>query len=282
MGLYDRPYYRDESPRGFSLDGPRSMVTNLIIINVAVFLVDVLFLNNRLPELLGAFSDTLQKPWQWWRFITYGFCHASDDARHIIGNMIGLFFFGRDIEGVYGRRKFLGMYLTAILLGGVVWSLLSVATGSGGVLIGASGAVTAVIILFAVHYPRRTVYLMFVLPVPAWALGLLIILNDVVGVRSDTNVAHVVHLVGAAYAYAFYKTQWELGQYFSGDWFRNLRRFKPRPKLRVHNPESRQRSLDEQADAVLDKVHRNGEASLDEKERRILEEYSERMKQKHK
>ena len=40
MGIYDRPYYRDESSQGFSLGGQRSMVVNLIIINVAIFFID--------------------------------------------------------------------------------------------------------------------------------------------------------------------------------------------------------------------------------------------------
>ncbi len=286
MGVYDRPYYRDDSSRGFSLDGPRSMVTNLIIINVVVYVVDAFFFNGRLGILLGVSPETLREPWMWWRFITYGFAHDYD-ARHILFNMIGLFFFGRDVESLYGRWKFLGMYLTAILLGSLVWSLTSLAVGDSGYLIGASGAVTTVILLFAIHFPRRIVYLMFVLPVPAWVLGVLLIAGNLMGMQSGQagqpgpRVAFDVHLVGAAYAFMFYKTQWELGQYFSAKWLMNLKNFKPKPKLRVHDPESRQQSLDEQADAVLDKLHREGEAGLTARERKVLEEYSRRMKQKH-
>ena len=42
-------------------------------------------------------------------------------------------------------------------------------------LLGASGAVTAIVLLFVFHYPTRTILLMFVLPVPAWVMGVLII-----------------------------------------------------------------------------------------------------------
>ncbi len=284
MGIYDREYYRDDSPRGFSLDGPRSMVTNLIIVNVVIYVIDALFLDEgQLGRLLSVQPETLRQPWQWWRFLTYGFAHDYD-PRHILFNMLGLFFFGRDVEAVYGRRKFLGMYLTAILLGSLIWSLtnLTMSEFAAMRLVGASGAVTAVIMLFVFHFPRRTVYLMMVLPVPAWVLGVLFILLNVLGLRAaDSRVAYDVHLVGAAYAYTFYRTRWDLGQLFSDRWLRSLKNVRPRPKLRVHDPETRQRNLDEQADAVLDKLHRDGEASLTSRERRILEEYSRRMQQKH-
>jgi hypothetical protein len=54
-----------------------------------------------------------------------------------------------------------------------------------------------------------------------------------------------------------------------------------KPKLKVHQPEERLTVLDEQADAVLDKLHREGIESLSPRERKILEEYSRRMQQKH-
>ena len=45
MGLYDRPYYQDEPPRHFApLSGSRTMIVNLIIVNVAIWVVDVYLL----------------------------------------------------------------------------------------------------------------------------------------------------------------------------------------------------------------------------------------------
>jgi membrane associated rhomboid family serine protease len=285
MGLYDRPYYRDEVPRGYSLPGARSMVTNLIIINVAIYILDAIFLGGRLSRLLSVEPESLRQPWNWWKLLTYGFAHDPNQVWHIIGNMIGLFFFGRDIEAIYGRRSFLGMYLTALLLGSVMWSLRESAFSvSQTYLVGASGAITSVIILFALHYPRRTVYLMFVLPIPAWVLGVFLVLSNIWSLGDDRLIAYDVHLVGAAYGFLFYKTRWELGQLFSDRWMSRLKSLRPRPKLRVHapvDPTSRYRELDAQADAVLAKLHREGEASLSAKERKILEDYSRRMQQKH-
>ena len=51
-------------------------------------------------------------------------------------------------------------------------------------------------------------------------------------------------------------------------------------RLKLHAPEERSSQLDEQADAILDKLHRQGQESLSSRERKILEEYSRRMKEK--
>jgi hypothetical protein len=58
---------------------------------------------------------------------------------------------------------------------------------------------------------------------------------------------------------------------------------KSRPKLKIHDPErdDPNRKQDEEADRILDKVNREGMESLTSKERRILEEYSRRMRKKH-
>ncbi len=291
MGIYDRDYYRDESSPRFSLGGSRTMVTNLLIINVGVFVIDALLgktpdgggvLNSR----LAVSPETLLQPWYWWRFLTYGFAHAN--PAHIFGNMLGLFFFGRSIEAVYGSRKFLGMYLTSILAGSLVWACRIYFTAPQQALaisslVGASCAITTIVILFCFHFPHQKVLFMMVIPMPAWVLGVLLIFMNVSGqLQNDDNIAYGVHLVGAAYAYLFYRTRIELGQFFLADWFSSLIRLKPRPKLRVHKPSrgAGDDQIDLKADTILEKLHREGESSLSAAERRTLEEYSRRMKQK--
>ena len=60
-----------------------------------------------------------------------------------------------------------------------------------------------------------------------------------------------------------------------------LKSLGPRPKLRVHDPEEHYRELDRKADEILEKVSQEGESSLTASERRILADYSRRMRQKH-
>ncbi len=72
-------------------------------------------------------------------------------------------------------------------------------------LVGASGAVTAVTILFALNFPRVTLYLWGILPVPAFILGIFIVLMDLSGAaKGGTNIAHSVHLAGAAFAFLYF------------------------------------------------------------------------------
>ena len=54
--------------------------------------------------------------------------------------------------------------------------------------------------------------------------------------------------------------------------------FKSRPKLRVHNPDSADNKLKEQADQILAKINEHGEESLTSKERRILNKYSQKLR----
>lgn len=287
MGIYDREYYRDDRPGAFELSNGMTMVTSLVIINVALYILDVFTPDNWLMKSMQATPNSLVKPWLWWQLVTYGFAHSWMDKWHIISNMFGLWMFGRDVEGVYGRREILRIYLVVVFLGGLIWAARACLTvphiaWDRYAMLGASGAVTAIILLFCFLFPRRTVLLMFVFPAPAWVLGLLIVLMNVVGMRmpGSNMIAYDVHLVGAAFALAYYRLGWNLGRWlpsfsFSTKWM------KTRPRLKLHEPEDSYSSLDQEADRILDKVNRDGIDSLSSRERKLLEDYSRRMRQKH-
>jgi membrane associated rhomboid family serine protease len=296
MGYQDRDYYRD----GPATDAwGASVVVKLIALNCLIFLAN-LFFGGRGNAITGALqldAEAILKPWLWYQFLTYGFVHSPQELWHIGGNMLGLFFFGRTLEDRFGWKEFLRFYLLAIILGGIVWSVRMVfAVGPSSeevvagklvriypYLLGASGGVTAVILLFCLLYPRATVLLMFVIPTPAWVLGLIIVVGDMFG--RDVGVANDVHLVGALFAWAYWYFAWNLGRLPGmdglGSLFQSIRKsFKSKPDLRVVDPESHYEDLDAEADALLDKVKRLGQESLTARERRTLEAYSRRMRQK--
>jgi hypothetical protein len=162
--------------------------------------------------------------------------------------------------------------------------------GQGTSVLGASGGVVAVVILFCLNFPHQKVFLLF-LPFfgfPAWVLGLIYVGSDLFGYfgSSDSNVAFVVHLSGAAYAYVFFRTQWEMSELIPGlsggtSSISNL--LKSKPKLTIHNPrqDRREEQLASKADEILEKLHQQGESSLTPTERKILEDYSRSIKQKN-
>jgi membrane associated rhomboid family serine protease len=158
MGIYDREYYRRDGPGFLAALTERGKVCKwLIIINVVAFLISLGSEDFRDLFVLNV-ADVLQG--QVWQLLTYAFMHAG--LWHILFNMLFLWWFGTDVEDIYGPREFLAFYLVSAVLGGVafvLWGLLAQSPNGAAlepnrapVCLGASGAVTAVLVLCALHY----------------------------------------------------------------------------------------------------------------------------------
>jgi len=284
MGIYDRDYYQQSQPEGISFGGSgnRMMVTNLVLVNVGVYLVD-LFLGGKLSNTFALSSNMLTHPWRAYELLTYGFLHDPNSLGHIFFNMFGLWFFGRDVELKYGRKEFLGFYLSTVVLAGLGWLISGnlFAPGRVSAMIGASGGVMGVLVVYALSFPFRTLLIWGILPMPAWALACLYVLMDVLGASGSTgadDVAHTAHLTGAACGLLFHRTGWHLGRLVPGSMA--LKRFKPKPRLRVHDPGHEEEAMSGQVDEILRKIQQHGQDSLTRKELRILAEASRRYQQK--
>jgi hypothetical protein len=138
----------------------------------------------------------------------------------------------------------------------------------------------AVVMLAAMLYPRMTVLFMFVIPIEFRWLAVMYVVADLSGfLQGGSNVAHVAHLGGAAFGIAYKYYNWSITRLWSRIRSRSPRSWAPpvnRPKVRIYEPQPE--NLDEQVDAILDKIHREGEASLTERERSILKDASRRYK----
>jgi membrane associated rhomboid family serine protease len=286
MGIYDRDYNRGNYPQsGFNLGGATTVTTRIVIFMFAVYAVQLFDTTGWFERNFKCYADVLKHPLEWYQLLTAGFLHDPQDLKHIIFNMLGLWFFGRDVEYRYGRREYLLFFLVSIVVGNLVWVLgeLVVNRGfaSGPAVLGASGGVTAVLILFALNFPHRTMLFMFVIPMPMWVGAILIVILDAYGAigRSD-NVAFTAHLGGALFALLYYQGRWHLERLLpSGNL---LKRLKPKPNLRVHDPDSPDDSTDDQVDEILKKIQEQGRASLTRQERRILEEASQKYQKRRK
>jgi membrane associated rhomboid family serine protease len=279
MGIYDRDYYRTER-RSFFGGGSSSVIALLIVVNVALYLADGLFTSgNQISRALRLQAGDLTIPWYWWRFVTYGFVHSPPpNFAHILFNMLGLWFLGRDVERLYGRGEFLRIYLALVIVGGLAWAVAARLSGArpDDAVLGASGAVVGTVVLFALNFPHQKV-LMFPIPVPmpAWVMGLVIVGLDLYGVVAQADgppVAYGVHLAGAAFAFFDFRLRWNFGRL--GSAFSVLVP-RPRARLRVHDPAPDvPEDLSQEVDRILEKISREGEASLTRHERRILENAS--------
>jgi membrane associated rhomboid family serine protease len=285
MGFSDRDYQRGHygDQPGFNMAGPQTMSTRLVIVMFAVYLLQLFTQPTDRPgsswftETFSLYPDVFVRPLYLFQLLTYGFLHDVNSLGHIFFNMLALWLFGRMVEERYGRREFLAFFLVAIVASGVVWVLGEFASNRGfaiaPAMLGASGGVTAVVILFALNYPHQTVLFMFVIPMPMWVLAVLIVVMDAFGaVQRSGNVAFTAHLGGAMFGFLYYQWGWRLERWLpSGNWRKRLR---PKPKLRVVDPEETT-DTDERVDRILKKIQDQGQESLTRRERRILERASQ-------
>jgi membrane associated rhomboid family serine protease len=293
MGIYDREYYRHEGPSFLRAFAGRGQVCKwLIAVNVVCFLVQLI-------DSRGTFTETF---WltegdvlsgQVWRLLTYAFLHDPGAVLHIVFNMLFLWWFGSDMEDLYGPREFLAFYLTSAAAGGVAYVAWQAARGAADApCLGASGAVTAALVLSALHYPMRKIYLWLVLPIPIWAFVAFQVAQDTLIFISNTRTttAVAVHLAGALFAFLYYKQHWRLLNLLPN--LRSWQRQHGRARLRVFREEPYREPLsvgaapdgDEQlgakVDAVLEKVAKHGQGSLTDGEREILLRASEVYKRR--
>ena len=289
MGIENRQYYRDDESLTFghymgSSYGAWSMVTIIIVVNVAVFALDMFAPKSTdvqgMRGLMRIFAMDTEQPWYAWTWLTHGFAHASlgskNGVMHILFNMVALFFLGKPIEQRLGRWEFLKFYLMAIIASGLAFLLIRLAGGNKAVVVGASGAVSAVVALFIFCYPRVKLLLMGIIPMPAWVLGCLLIVLDFSRAFDPTNnIAWEAHIAGAAFGAAYFYFGWNFS-WFKLEKLAGL--FDRKPSLKIHNPDRGKEKLQEQADVILAKINEHGEESLTGKERRILNRYSKQLR----
>jgi membrane associated rhomboid family serine protease len=291
MGIYERNYYREEGELNLSPTwSQRSAVSTLIIVNVAVFVANILFSQQRFDfahqgkvnEFLLLSSSDFFSPVTWWRIVSYGFVHDAVSPMHLIFNMLGLYFLGRSVEDRYGRSEFYRIYFIALFICGFAWLLKQVGLGQDGRLLGASGAVLCIEMLFVFNFPTAKI-LLFVFPVPAWVLGVLLVLTNMVS-HPSTGIAYDVHLVGilCATAYFFLGLNFRFMDNFPLAWRRLVRRLTG-PKLKVHSGTENVTGNDaDEADRILAKIHESGQESLTSREKKFLEKYSRSVRAKQK
>jgi len=176
-----------------------SPVTLILIgINVAFFLAEEMynhfFASSLFPYL--ALSREGLAGGAWWQLLSYAFLHGS--PLHLLVNMVGLWFTGPLLEELLGGVCYLGLYGGGALAGGILQTLVS----HGSVLVGASGAVCALLVGFATLLPRLeiTALIFFVIPVrmKASTLGWLVIVGSFLfwlfGIERE--IGHMAHLGG--------------------------------------------------------------------------------------
>jgi len=142
-----------------------------------------------------------------WTLLTAAFSHF--ELWHLALNMIVLWSFGSVLERLLGVRRFVGFYLIAAVVASVSHCFVSVLLGRPDIpALGASGAVSGLLLVYALLFPRHRILIFGVIPVPALIGALGFVALDIWGLIAQSQggglpIGHGAHLGGAACG-AFY------------------------------------------------------------------------------
>ena len=176
------------------------VTTALIVANIAVYLLQSL-----VPALLVPFalwpvasgSVGIGASFAPWQLVTYAFLHGS--LLHLAFNMFALYMFGGAIEQVFGTRRYVIFYFTAVISAAVTQLIVAMVSGAVYPTIGASGGVFGLLLAYGMYFPHNRVMLLFPpIPLPARVFVVLYaVLELFLGVTgSQEGVAHFAHLGG--------------------------------------------------------------------------------------
>jgi membrane associated rhomboid family serine protease len=172
----------------------------LIAVNVIVFLVT--YLAPVLRAYLWLQPAAVLQANAWWQLVTYLFSHAN--FTHLFLNMLSLYLFGVQLERRMGSGEFLLYYLVSGIGAGVATLVVNTATGQGLVyVVGASGAVFAVLLAFASFFPDSRIFIFGILPMRAPTAVAVFAGIEVFSMFTNlrAGVAHLTHLAGILFGY---------------------------------------------------------------------------------
>lgn len=211
--------FRSENP----LHRTPHLTLGIVGVNVVIHFAFTMWM----PELIREWGAIPANIWslQWgssegWRrlftLISYGFLHGG--ILHLVGNMVVLYAFAPSIENRLGPTRFLLFYLSSLVLSCLsyaavvtffpsksVQSFLFSVPRSSIPLVGASGAVFAVMGAYFLKFPHTRIHTVFWVLIRAWVLRLpaYVILLYSIGLNlllwylyPQTNVAWTAHIAG--------------------------------------------------------------------------------------
>jgi membrane associated rhomboid family serine protease len=157
-------------------------------------------------NLLALPSDPFKLIVRPWTLLTYMFTHFS--FRHILFNMIILYFSGKMFMEYLGEKRMLALYIYGGLGGGLLYIILYNLSPilSSGSMVGASAGTIAVLVAGALYLPNMPVRLWGIFEIKYWMLAAGIVLLDILSLTGSNAGGHIAHLGGAIVAFFFIRS----------------------------------------------------------------------------
>lgn len=187
-------------------------MVNWIIIAISALLSYVALQNPLSMERLILLPSKMRSPDTYYRFLSSGFIHAN--WTHFFFNMFTLFFFGPIVEEwlnyklgrLNGSFVYLFFYLVSIVIASVP-SFLKHRKDFRYASLGASGAVSAVLLASILLNPLDKVCLFAILCLPGFVLApLFLIYSSQASRNQDSRINHDAHFYGAVFGLIFIPT----------------------------------------------------------------------------
>lgn len=223
-----------------------------------------------------------------WTLITYMFMHNG--LFHILFNMLVLFFIGRIAEDFYRPADIYRQYLLGGLSGALLFLLaynifpVFTSMGVSTPMVGASAAVIAIVVATAAWVPNYEIYLWGVVRMRLKWLALIMVGLDIVMFTNGNEGGRISHIGGAAFGLLYaYQRNWFEGFRFKFPTIRTTTKLPDEKKIfkgtgTDRNKKSR-KPMQEEIDAILDKISQSGYSSLSREEKEILFRASEKDQQ---
>ena len=192
----------------------------LVALNILAFLFQRKILPESLTERYLELSLAGLLHGYAWQLLSYQFLHGG--WPHLLLNCWMLFLFGREVEWAVGKARFLRLYFSSGVIGGLFQMVASLLWpqyfgGPDSAVVGASASIFGVVAAFTMLFPeeRFVMLLFFVIPInirAKWLLWLVLLLtalgisfpNSKLALRLvGSHVAHFAHLGGILTGLAF-------------------------------------------------------------------------------
>ena len=265
------------------------MVQKLIFWNIGFFLFSLVFFYSfsvgkfQIPTWIALSSDLgtfIRTPWT---LITFNFFHGG--FLHLIFNLMVLHFSGRLFSTYFTDKQLFGVYVLGGIFSGITFVLSYIFIGKASLLVGASGAIMAILIATATYAPFMLLRIPLIGIVKLWHVAFVILLVDLIQMPLDNTGGHLAHLGGALFGFIYIKllqSGTDITKPFSAllDGFANL--FKPKKKTpfkKVHRNTTKngvnsfkenKDMTQKQIDDILDKISKSGYDSLTKEEKEFL------------
>lgn len=255
----------------------------IIFWNVGVFLLSLVFFYSfkfgyfAYPDWVSLSSDASRLPFRFWTLLTYSFFHAN--FFHLLFNMIMLNFAGRLFLTFFTQKQFLGLYLLSGIFAGLAFIGAYAVLGETKSIVGASGAIMAVLVATAIYSPLMNLRLLLIGNVKLWHVTAVIVLLDLIYIFAENTGGHIAHLAGAFFGFTYIKllqNGTDLSKIMSVPFSRKKTPFKKvhknqaKPQTRNTQKIVTKDKTQQQIDEILDKISRSGYDSLTKEEKEFL------------